>query len=227
MFDGIFKKKNPGAEVLTPELAQQKTPYPAQVTIGDHTYIDQTHGETRFLCINPEDKVTMGKFCSIASEVRIFGGAEHKTALVSTYPLKHFFAGVAVDPNVCSKGNTVIENDVWIGMRAVILSGVHIGNGAVIGAGTIVTHDVPDYAIVAGNPAKLIRYRFAPEQIEELLNIRWWDWPDDRIIENIDYFYGDVDRFIAFARDMPPTNHNQIPKSNKSLADIAAGLMHY
>ena len=83
---------------------------------------------------------------------------------------------------------TKIGNDVWIGRSAIVLSGVNIGNGAVIGAGSVVTKDVPDYAIVAGNPAKLIRYRFDEHTIQELQSLKWWAWPDEKIKQYAEYF---------------------------------------
>ena len=83
---------------------------------------------------------------------------------------------------------TKIGNDVWIGRSAIVLSGTSIGNGAVIGAGSVVTKDVPDYAIVAGNPAKLIRYRFDEQTIKELQSLKWWDWPDEKIERYAKYF---------------------------------------
>jgi acetyltransferase-like isoleucine patch superfamily enzyme len=95
-----------------------------------------------------------------------------------------------------SKGPVVIGNDVWIGFRAIILSGVRIGDGAVIGAGAVVTHDVPPYAIATGIPAKVQRFRFTEHQVKKLLQIAWWDWDLQEIVENIDYFYGDVEDFI-------------------------------
>jgi acetyltransferase-like isoleucine patch superfamily enzyme len=90
----------------------------------------------------------------------------------------------------------VIGNDVWIGMNAIILAGVKIGNGAVVGAGAVVTHSVPAYAIVAGVPAKILRYRYTEDQRAELLKIAWWNWSDEKIKNNADYFYGGVDNFI-------------------------------
>ena len=84
-----------------------------------------------------------------------------------------------------NKGDTVIGNDVWIGFNATIMPGVHIGNGAIIGTNALVTKDVPDYAIVGGNPAKLIRMRFDQETREKLLEIKWWDWSIDKILANL------------------------------------------
>lgn len=90
--------------------------------------------------------------------------------------------------SIISNGPIKIANDVWIGAHTVILSGVQIGNGAIIGAGSIVTSDVPDYAIVAGNPAKVIKYRFDSQLIEKLLEIQWWNWPHEYILSNRDLF---------------------------------------
>ncbi|RUX91838.1 CatB-related O-acetyltransferase [Mesorhizobium sp. M7D.F.Ca.US.004.03.1.1] len=94
-------------------------------------------------------------------------------------------------------GPTEIGNDVWIGRRAIIMPGITIGDGAVVGAGSIVTKDVAPYAIVAGNPAKLIRNRFTDDQIARLLAIRWWEWSDEKIIAEQPRFFGPVDAFIA------------------------------
>lgn len=91
---------------------------------------------------------------------------------------------------------SIIGNDVWIGYGAVIIAGCNIGNGAIIGANSVVTKDVPDYAIVVGNPAKVIRYRYTDEQIRQLNNIAWWKWSDEKIIECYEDFYLDVDDFI-------------------------------
>jgi virginiamycin A acetyltransferase len=93
--------------------------------------------------------------------------------------------------------NTTIGNDVWVGFRAMILGGVTIGDGAVIASGSVVFTEVPPYAIVAGNPAKIIRYRFSKEIVERLLRIAWWDWPDEKISENIEWFYKPINEFVA------------------------------
>jgi len=85
---------------------------------------------------------------------------------------------------------------VTLGANAIILPGVSVGDGAIVGAGAVVTHDVPPYAIVGGVPAKILRYRYTREQILKLLKIAWWNWPEERIVKNMDYFYGKVQTFI-------------------------------
>jgi acetyltransferase-like isoleucine patch superfamily enzyme len=125
-------------------------------------------------------KLRIGKFCSFAPGVKILLSAEHLVSSVTTYPFDVFWGGVRGPP---SKGDVAIGNDVWVGYGAIILSGITIGDGAVIGAGSVVSHDVPAYAIAAGNPARIIKYRFEASLIEFLLRIRWWDWPIKRIEE--------------------------------------------
>jgi virginiamycin A acetyltransferase len=90
----------------------------------------------------------------------------------------------------------VIGNDVTIGANAIILPGITISDGAIVGAGAIVTHDVPPYAIVAGNPAKVLRYRYTQEQIRKLLKVAWWKWSEEKIFNNMDFFFGKVEVFI-------------------------------
>lgn len=124
----------------------------------------------------------LGSFCSIADEVTILLGGEHRTDWVTTYPFSAIIkeaANIVGHPR--TKGDVLIGNDVWIGRGAVILSGVKIGDGAVIGAGSVVTKDVEPYSIVAGNPAKHIKYRFSKPVIDELLKIEWWKWPEEKI----------------------------------------------
>lgn len=140
--------------------------------------------------------ITIGKYCSIGPGVTLFSGGEHNYGKVSTFPFKKQF-GLSLDNvDAQTKGDIVVMNDVWIGSGALILSGVTIGNGAVIGARTVVSKDVPDYAIAIGNPMQILKYRFTVKQIDSLLKIKWWDWDDEKIMGNIDYFYGDVDNFI-------------------------------
>lgn len=137
------------------------------------------------------DRLIIGKFCSIACGTKfLFNSANHTLSSISTYPFPLFFEEWGLEKkNVTdswdNKGNIVVGNDVWIGYEAVILAGVTVGDGAVIGARAVVTKDVPPYTIVGGVPAKTIRKRFSEEQIEKLLSIRWWDWPREKIAENI------------------------------------------
>lgn len=137
------------------------------------------------------DRLMIGKFCSIACGAKfLFNSANHSLSSLSTYPFPIFYEEWGLDrKNVAeawdNKGDIVIGNDVWIGYEAVILAGVTVGDGAVIGARAMVTKDVPPYTIVGGVPAKPIRKRFSEETISEMLALKWWDWPKERIARNI------------------------------------------
>lgn len=137
------------------------------------------------------DRLFIGKFCSIACGAKfIFNSANHTMSSLSTYPFPLFFEEWQLDrADVTSswdnKGDIVIGNDVWIGYEAIIMSGVKIGDGAIIGTRAVVTKDVPPYAIVGGIPAKEIRKRFSDETIDQLLKIAWWDWSEERIEKNL------------------------------------------
>ncbi|MFB3763719.1 MAG: DapH/DapD/GlmU-related protein [Methanotrichaceae archaeon] len=130
-------------------------------------------------------------------------GGEHRTDWVTTYPFGCEIEGFQRNPAYSTaKGDIHIGNDVWIGMNATILSGVTVGDGAVIGADSVISHDVGDYEIVAGNPAKHIRYRFSEDQIEALKRIRWWDWPIEKIKEFVPLLESsDISSFIRVAGD--------------------------
>lgn len=149
-------------------------------------------------------KLYIGKFCSIAGGVSIILSSGHRADWISTFPFIYLEDKSVLDykdndkiGNISSNGDIHIGNDVWIGKNAIILSGIKIGDGAIIGAGSVVTKDVTDYEIVAGNPAKHIKYRFETEEIEILKKIGWWDWPIDKIIENRNYIESsDINRFI-------------------------------
>lgn len=161
--------------------------------IGDYTY-----GKPRVIARGEGRSLTIGKYCSISTQVLIFLGSEHRTDWVSTYPFPALWREASsIKGHPTSKGDVKIGNDVYIGYHVIILSGVTIGDGAVIGAGSVVTKDVPPYAIVAGNPATVIRYRFDEKTIKKFLEIRWWDWPDEKVKENIHLICDDaVDAFI-------------------------------
>ena len=125
----------------------------------------------------------------IREDVVFILGGEHRADWITTYPFNALFSeGAHITGHPSSKGDIVIGNDVWIGYQSCILSGVTIGNGAIIGAKSVVTKDVPPYAIVAGNPAKFIRYRFPQETIDKLENLAWWDWDISVIKERFHYY---------------------------------------
>ncbi|CAM3786714.1 MULTISPECIES: streptogramin A O-acetyltransferase Vat(I) [Paenibacillus] len=160
------------------------------IVVGDYTYYDAANGELfedqvlyHYEVIGT--KLIIGKFCSIAPEVRfIMDGGNHRMD-GSTYPFNIFGNGwEAHTPsldNLPIKGDTIVGNDVWIGRRATIMPGVRIGDGAVIAAEAVVVSDVEPYTIVGGNPAKVIRKRFSTQDIQEWLDIRWWDADIERI----------------------------------------------
>lgn len=147
--------------------------------IGDFTY-----GRPR-VRFSDGGRLTMGRFCSIADGVEIFLGGNHRPDFVTTYPFAEFAKlwpqEKPLTSNVSSNGDVVIGNDVWLATSVRVMSGVTIGDGAIIAAGATVTKDIPPYAIYGGNPAKLIRYRFEPDVIERLLSLRWWHLPDATI----------------------------------------------
>jgi acetyltransferase-like isoleucine patch superfamily enzyme len=149
--------------------------------IGEHTY-----GKPRVISWGEGASLIIGEYCSIGSNVVIFLGSEHRVDWVSTYPFPLFWPEArSIRGHPSTKGDVVIGNDVWIAFGTTILSGVAIGDGAAIGACSVVTRNIPPYAIAAGNPAQVIRYRFDDETIQKLLEMKWWNWPDDKIAENI------------------------------------------
>ena len=167
------------------------------IEVGDYTYYDDPDGPEHFeknVLYHFDfigDKLIIGKFCAIAKDVTfIMNGANHKSTGFSTYPFFIFGNGwekSAPQPgDLPFKGNTEIGNDVWIGYNATIMPGVKIGNGAIIASKSVVTNDVPAYAVVGGNPAKIIKQRFDDKTINALLSIAWWDWSSDKITAHLD-----------------------------------------
>lgn len=164
------------------------------IEVGDYTYYDDPGGAERFeqnVLYHFEfngDRLIIGKFCSIATDVRfLMNGGNHQVSTVSSYPFSIFGNGweVAAPASWPNKGDTRVGNDVWIGYGATIMPGVTIGDGAVIGSLSVVTSDVPPYAIVGGNPARVIRHRFDDATAQRLLAIRWWEWDIDRITRKV------------------------------------------
>ena len=153
--------------------------------VGDHTY-----GEPNIFHDGHIAKLKIGKFCSIARDVYIILSADHNIDWITTYPFsskeyKNDWDADGIGGHPTTNGDVIIGNDVWIGFNATIMSGVHIGDGAVIAARAVVTKDVSPYMIVGGVPAKYIKKRFKDDEIKELLRIKWWDWPTDKIKKNV------------------------------------------
>lgn len=161
------------------------------ITLGRHSYT----GAVKELY---DPLVTVGSFCSIANGTTFLGHCEHPPAyipqVVSTY---NFAERWQTDCYPSCTGHSIkIGNDVWIGEDALILDGVTIGDGAIIGARAVVaTKEIPPYAVVVGNPGRVVKYRFTPEEIEALLRIQWWNWPDEKIREALPYMK-DINEFL-------------------------------
>ncbi|UVK41668.1 CatB-related O-acetyltransferase [Mesorhizobium sp. AR10] len=145
-----------------------------------------------------EAALSIGSFCSIAGDVVIMCSGNHSMDCATSFPIHiQMLRRPSPAGNARKRAGVNIGNDVWIGSRAIILPGVDIGHGAVIGAGAVVARDVPPYAVVVGNPARIVRYRFAEETISILLAIRWWGWDDDKIIREADALTGPIEHFVA------------------------------
>ena len=169
------------------------------ITVGDYTmYNDFVNDPVGFEKNNVlyhypinRDRLIIGKFCSIACGAKfLFNSANHTLSSLSTYPFPLFFEEWGLEKrNVAAswdnKGDIVIGNDVWIGYEAVIMAGVTIGDGAIIGTRAVVTKDVPPYTVAGGIPAKPIKKRYPEETIAALSELKWWDWPENRIAQNL------------------------------------------
>jgi acetyltransferase-like isoleucine patch superfamily enzyme len=162
-----------------------------------------TYGEPSILHWGENATLKVGAFCSIADGVTIFLGGNHRSDWITTYPFSVFRESAkAIVGHPATKGDVVIGNDVWIGANATVMSGVRVNNGAVIGACSVVTRDVPSYAIVAGNPAKVIRSRFSEADIESLEQLAWWNWSDSKIDAGMPHLLkGDVSALRDFANE--------------------------
>lgn len=169
------------------------------IVVGDYTYYDDPAGPERFETENVlyhydfiGDRLIIGRFCAIASGASfMMNGGNHATAGFSTYPFLIFGQGwERLAPSFPNRGDTVVGNDVWIGHGATILPGITIGDGAIIAAKAVVASDVRPYAVVAGNPAREVKRRFADDVVEELLRLRWWDWSAEHITAHLEAIAG-------------------------------------
>jgi chloramphenicol O-acetyltransferase type B len=219
-----YRAKNPTLSLSISSKLRKNLVFGKNVSIGKNTLVSDTTignnvtiqhdcclinvrlGDFSYVASGTQlDLTHIGKFCSLGPQV-LSGCGGHPIDLVSTNPV--FFStftqsGVTFAEKDCfqDREDIIIGHDVWIGARAFIKDGVKVGNGAVVAAGAVVVKDVPDYAIVGGTPAKIIRYRFPPEAIQQLLMIQWWDWSGEKLHQASEYFSkDDIYSFIEWAK---------------------------
>lgn len=211
--------KIPNPDVVYPRMNDKSICYlkniikSPNILVGDFTFYHDFQNPEAFEVQNVlyhypinNDKLIIGKFCSIAYGAKfIFNAANHTLTSFSTYPFPLFQnewdETATVDESWDNKGDIIVGNDVWIGFDAVIMSGVHIGDGAIIGTRAVVTKDVPPYTIVGGIPARTIRKRFDDTVIELLQKIKWWDWETTKIMEHIQIIRsGDIDQLKTICK---------------------------
>ncbi|MCC6148303.1 MAG: Vat family streptogramin A O-acetyltransferase [Anaerolineaceae bacterium] len=176
------------------------------IIVGGYTYYSDPAGPERFEAHVTHhyeflgDRLIIGKFCAIAKGIEfIMNGANHRMCSVTTYPFNIMGHGwekaTPALEDLPFKGDTVVGNDVWMGQNVTVMPGVHIGDGAIVAANSVVTKDIPDYHIVGGNPARIIKKRFDDDLIRSLLEIKWWDWPAKKIFDNLEILCnGDLTR---------------------------------
>jgi virginiamycin A acetyltransferase len=191
----------PDPTVLHPVAGQDRVVYlrplvtDPRIEVGEYTYYDDPDDalgfeRNAFLYAHGPERLIIGRYCAIASGVRfIMPGANHADLGPSTFPFGIFgepWAERTMDlvMGAPSRGDTVVGNDVWLGYRALVLPGVTIGHGAIVAAASVVATDIPPYAIVGGNPARVIRRRYDDEDVERLLRAAWWDWPVELVTEH-------------------------------------------
>lgn len=182
------------------------------ISVGAYSYFtdfdhvaDHAARLAPYLYPGAPERLQIGRFCAIAHGVRfITASSMHPMGGVSTYPFRIFSkADIGIyREEVARRGDTVVGDDVWLGFEARVLPGVTIGHGAIVGACAVVSRDVPPYAVVAGNPAQVVRMRFAPEVVARLLELAWWDWPIEQILAALPAIEaGDVAALERFAEE--------------------------
>lgn len=203
-----LRSSNPGCTIMSHDIYDSRLG--ESVAVLDRTVLSQVLMGSLSYVSNDASliNVEIGCFCSIGPHVQV-GLAPHPSrTFVSTYPA--FYRENTVGCPLVFRDNkifddaipkTVIANDVWIGSNVIVPGGVHIGNGAIVAAGSVVVKDVPPYAIVGGNPAKIIKYRFSEEQIRFLVKLEWWDWPIEKIRQYVDDF-SDIEKLRVKIGDL-------------------------
>ena len=179
------------------------------IIVGDYTFYHDFVEPLNFEKYNAayfpaelDGKLTIGKYCSLAHGVLFLSSAVNHSMEGSTFPFTVLWGAekTGYEYSYPEKGDTVVGNDVWIGCEAVIMPGVTIGDGAIIGTRAVVTKDVAPYTVVGGNPAKKIKDRFSIEVTEQLLEIKWWNWPDDVVVQNAAYIVkNDITKLIEIS----------------------------
>ncbi|MGQ0564417.1 MAG: CatB-related O-acetyltransferase [Gemmobacter sp.] len=187
----------PQVLVWTKDFIAEKYPRRPDIAVGEHSYGRvKIRGTGRGL--------TIGRYCSIAAGLTVFLGGQHRTDFVTTYPFNRIDTwpdAKDITGHPFQRGPVNIGNDVWFGADVTIVQGVTIGDGAIIGGSAIVAKDVAPYAIHVGNPARFVRYRFDEATVAALLDIRWWDWPDEKVARAThDLMSTDIQVFIDKAR---------------------------
>ncbi len=166
-----------------------------KVTSGKYSY-----GTVNVYSYQKIGEIKIGNYVSI-SDIKILIGGDHHMNL-TTYPMKAIFKHYPIERDNPQAKGVIIQNDVWIGLDAMILDGVTIGNGAVIGARTVIAKDVPDYAVVVGNPSRIIKYRFSKEEIGILLELKWWELDKSEIDDIIYMFYdNNIEKFVGTIKE--------------------------
>lgn len=199
----MIKKLGPDPNAVFPNPSIKSVCYIKNVVtrpnieVGEYTYYDDIDGAERFEERVTHhypfigDKLVIGKFCAIGRGVEfVMNGANHRMCSVTTYPFNIMGGGwEKCTPRLDDlplKGDTVVGNDVWFGQNVTVMPGVHIGDGAIIAANSVVASDIPPYCVAGGNPCRIIRKRFDDELINYLLELKWWDWPPEKIMRNLE-----------------------------------------
>ena len=199
----MIKKLGPDPNAVFPNPSIKSVCYIKNVVtrpnieVGEYTYYDDIDGAERFEERVTHhypfigDKLVIGKFCAIGRGVEfVMNGANHRMCSVTTYPCNIMGGGwEKCTPRLDDlplKGDTVVGNDVWFGQNVTVMPGVHIGDGAIIAANSVVASDIPPYCVAGGNPCRIIRKRFDDELIAYLLELKWWDWPPEKIMRNLE-----------------------------------------
>ena len=200
MFQKNWRKKNKHNQTFASSIFP-----PDIVTVGSRSY-----GMLNIYSYYPKsERLTIGNYVSIAPDVKFVLGGNHQTETLTSFPLKSYFTGKHAKQDSCTHGHIVVEDEVWIGINAIILSGVRLGKGAVIAAGSVVTKDVPPYAIVGGNPAKIIRYRFPEDVREKLQLINLDEIPDSVLKEKLPLLYEKITDSRDFERIVKSLYENE------------------